>query len=37
MEELKQQNEVLNQRLEKAKEVFKDQKAQLEAKNAKIA
>ena len=36
MEEHKQQNEVLNQRLEKAKEVFKDQKAQLEAKNAKI-
>ena len=37
MEELKQQNEVLMQRLEKAKEVFKDQKAQLESRNAKIA
>ena len=37
MEELQKQNEILNQRLEKAKEVFKDQKAQLEAKNAKIA
>ncbi len=37
MEELQKQNEVLAGRLEKAKEVFKDQKKQIDEKNAKIA
>ena len=37
MEELQKQNEILAGRLEKAKEVFKDQKKQIDEKNTKIA
>jgi len=37
MEELQKQNEILVGRLEKAKEVFKDQKKQIDDKNTKIA
>ena len=37
MEELQKQNEALVARLEKAKEVFKDQKKQIDDKNAKIS